>query len=547
MLADIGDGRSTMAFRSKVACSCFKQAARKVLSSITNAISIILFYWSCSAVQAAEINPLNPTNPTKLENALQGDASWRIAENIFEGAYFDEIAGYASATSVNKTGSINFFVSVKDRRAMPTYSIKIYRMGYYGGAGARLVTSVNGLPSRTQPACARVTVRNLIYRKDQMIECAWARSYTLNLANVGGVVSGAFVAKLIAKDGTATGKANYIPFVVRDDARNAAFMFQANHSTYQAYNNYGGNSYYTWPDVSVSRVVSFNRPYKIDWGQGAGQFFMQEYQMVRFLERNGYDVVYSTNIDTHKNDGRLNSFKGFISVGHDEYWSKGMYDAVDNARNAGVNLMFLGANNAYWQVRFDQKDASGSENMRRMFGYRYFANKEDPIYNNGIAADDYLTTDNWRVVGRPEAGLLGEQYVVNDLYADIVLDNTANWPVWLKANTSIADGQSWENLYGWEGDMIIPGVSPASVIRLSGTSKTFDYPLAGETSPALKQGNMSLYTHAPSGAEVFSAGSIFFSFGLNEVPNYKNYQISSEDTEDIRNVVHNLLVHYRDK
>jgi hypothetical protein len=58
---------------------------------------------------------------------------------------------------------------------------------------------------------------------------------------------------------------------------------------------------------------------------------------------------------------------------------------------------------------------------------------------------------------------------------------------------------------------------------------------------------MTIYTHAPSGAVVFSAGSIFFSFGLNEVPNYKNYVVSNEDAADIRNVMHNLLMHYRDK
>jgi hypothetical protein len=539
--------RTYFPFHHSLIISCIRQAAQKFVGSFKTTLLIVFALCTIDTVQAAETLPLNPSNPTKLENALPGDPSWQIAENILEGAYNGEIAGYASATSVNKTGSIDFFVSVKSRTTMPTYSIRIYRMGYYGGAGARLITSVNGLPSKTQSSCSRTTVRRVIYRKDQMIECAWTKSHSLNLASIGGVVSGAYVAKLTANDSTAKGKSSYIPFVVRDDARSATFMFQANHSTYQAYNHFGGNSYYTWPETTVARVVSFNRPYHMAWGQGAGQFFMQEYQMVRFMERNGYDVVYSTNIDSHMNNGRLNQFKGFISVGHDEYWTKGMYDAIEAARDAGVSLMFLGANNAYWQVRFDQKDAAGNANLRRMFGYRYFANKEDPIYNNGSLADDYLTTDNWRYVGRPEARLLGEQYVVNDIYTNIVLANTAIWPSWMKTNTNVADGQVWDNLYGWEGDMIIPGISPANVIRLSGTSQTFDFPLPGETSPALKEGNMTIYTHAPSGAVVFSAGSIFFSFGLNEVPNYKNYVVSSEDAADIRNVMHNLLMHYRDK
>jgi hypothetical protein len=73
--------------------------------------------------------------------------------------------------------------------------------------------------------------------------------------------------------------------------------------------------------------VSFNRPYYIDTSSknftqvGAGFFLRWEVMMVRWLERNGYDVTYCTSVDNHENSSLLLSHKGFLSVGHDEYWS----------------------------------------------------------------------------------------------------------------------------------------------------------------------------------------------------------------------------------
>jgi len=102
--------------------------------------------------------------------------------------------------------------------------------------------------------------------------------------------------------------------------------------------------------------VSFDRPYAND---GAGLFlWLAEINDVRWVEKMGYDVSYSTDVDTHINGSHLLSYKGFISPPHDEYWSKPMYDSVIAARNAGVNLAFLGANSIYWQVRFEARAAA---------------------------------------------------------------------------------------------------------------------------------------------------------------------------------------------
>ncbi len=50
--------------------------------------------------------------------------------------------------------------------------------------------------------------------------------------------------------------------------------------------------------------VSFNRPYDDGWG--TGNFLSREFDGIAFLEEDGDDVTYSTNIDTHENAQDLN-------------------------------------------------------------------------------------------------------------------------------------------------------------------------------------------------------------------------------------------------
>src|SRR5436309_1962385 len=102
---------------------------------------------------------------------------------------------------------------------------------------------------------------------------------------------------------------------------------------------------------AAARKVSLNRPYAANpYGvrlDGAGDFLRRwEYNAVRFLEREGYDVSYTTDVDTHERpiagDGSP-AHRIFLSVGHDEYWSWAMREHVESARDRGVHLAFLGA------------------------------------------------------------------------------------------------------------------------------------------------------------------------------------------------------------
>ena len=112
-----------------------------------------------------------------------------------------------------------------------------------------------------------------------------------------------------------------------------------------SYNSTGNNRAYK---------VSIDRPYQDD---GSGDFYGWEVYFIEWAEQQGFDMSYSTDVDTAANPPRLLSVKAFLSVGHDEYWTKVMYDAAQNARDAGVSLGFFGANAIYWQARYEASPA----------------------------------------------------------------------------------------------------------------------------------------------------------------------------------------------
>src|SRR6267143_6411293 len=296
-------------------------------------------------------------SPIVLENQQPGSGNWQMLLSGFQPAddTVKQIKGYASATSVNKGESITFHVTVNPAQS---YTIDVYRMGWYQGLLGRLMQSIGPLQGVAQPACP-------VDAGTGLIECAWTASYTLTVPTTW--TSGVFLVMLT----NAQGYQNYIPFVVRDDARRADIMFQQSVATYQAYNNYPddcpssincptdtGKSLYAYNSHGANTVagtpravkVSWNRPYAV---RGGGQLFEWEVYFVRWLERSGYDVKYSTNVDTHENSARLLESKAFLSVGHDGYWSKPMYDGVQQARDAGVHLGFFGAEAVFSQVRFE--------------------------------------------------------------------------------------------------------------------------------------------------------------------------------------------------
>src|SRR5213593_462824 len=283
-------------------------------------------------------------NPIVLENQQPGSSGWFWSLHADDAT--GQIKGYASATSVNQNESITFYVSVNPAQ---TYTIDFYRIGWYAGLGGRLRLHLGPLNGSQQSSCPANSVTG-------MIACTWSPSYTFTIPS--DWTSGVYLAVLQ----NAQGYQNYIVLLVRD-GRPAPYLYQQSVATDQAYNNWPdngstGKSLYTYNSYGFTTVsretravkVSFDRPYSRD---GVGNFLQWEVDFIRWIERNGYDVTYSTDVDTHANGAELLNHKAFLAVGHDEYWSKEMYDAAEAARNAGVNLGFFGADDIGWQIRFE--------------------------------------------------------------------------------------------------------------------------------------------------------------------------------------------------
>jgi len=437
-------------------------------------------------------------NPVVTENQQPGTSQWRITKPGDD--VKQQVKGYASATSVNLGDTVTFFVSVKP---VQTYSIDVYRIGYYQGLGGRLMLHVDPRQGVTQPTCPTDATTG-------MIACNWSSSYQLTVPT--SWTSGIFLAKLT----NAAGFQNYVIFAVRDDGRQSALLYQESVTTHQAYNNYPddapsgsqvpatGKSLYdynsstTQTGLGTQRAVkvSFDRPYAD--GDGAGDFLWWELYFVRWIEENGYDVSYSTDIDTDLNGAALRNHHGFLSVGHDEYWSKAMFDAAVAARDNGVNLGFFGGNSVYWQVRFESSD-------RVMVCYKDAT--LDPV-------TDSTTTMRWRdpQVNRPEQQLMGA--MSTGLQPDAappasyVVTNSSNW---VYAGTGVNNGDRIPSVVGYEADRYVNGVPPPTVAANTYTMLS--------SSPYTTTNNTTDYQQsavyqAPSGAWVFDAGSIDWSLGL---------------------------------
>ena len=165
-----------------------------------------------------------------------------------------------------------------------------------------------------------------------------------------GWVSGYYELRFVLRSGPSAGLGSETYVIVRAaPKRHAKVLVQVPVNTWQAYNQWGGRSLYAEHGLPAGYRVSFDRPYA-DSNQLPRQW---ELQLVRFLERHDYDVSYQTDLDTDADPGSLLQHTLVMTAGHDEYWTKGIRDAFEAARDAGVNLAFMGANVGYWQMRYE--------------------------------------------------------------------------------------------------------------------------------------------------------------------------------------------------
>ncbi|MFT3877012.1 MAG: DUF4082 domain-containing protein [Propioniciclava sp.] len=448
-----------------------------------------------------------------------------VCENAKPGVHADvwdisgvgdhSIQGYSTEISVDAGHRIDFKIDTD----ATDYRIDIYRTGYYQGLGARLWGSVRpdvSLP-QNQPEC-------LNDLSTELYDCgAWAVSAHWDVP--ANAVSGVYVAKLIRTD---TGGSSHITFVVRDDGSTADMVLQTSDTTWHAYNTYGGSDFYQGAINGRAYKVSYNRPFATRGGIEERDFYFgAEYPMVRFLEQNGYDVTYIAGVDTDRSGERLLNHKTFISIGHDEYWSGRQRANVEAARDAGVNLAFFSGNEMYWRGRWEPSVAGTPTDYRTFVSYKETFNhrKIDPSTEWTGTFRDPRFSNQADGGGVPENALTGTMYMVN--YSDLpVTVNDEEGKLRLWRNTGLdaqAPGTSTAltpHTVGYESDEDIDnGFRPAGLIRMSTTKgmvSEYLQDFGSVVAPGETTHHITLY-RATSGALVFSAGSVQWSWGLDSM------------------------------
>ncbi len=468
----------------------------------------------------------SPANAIEQENCLTGSpkTAWDIQASNDAGD--PTIQGFATDISFNVGQTVSF----KIKTPASAYMIDIYRMGYYGGMGARLITSVTPsakLP-QSQPACFTDSSTGLVDCGNWAVSASWQIPAT--------AVSGIYFAHLIRKD---TGGDSHIVFIVRNDSSHSSILFQTSDETWQAYNGWGGSSLYG-PDSQFNinaraLKVSYNRPFDTRGfgAEAATWVFGAEYPMVRFLEANGYDVTYFTGIDAARNGNLITNHKIYMTTGHDEYWSGPHRVNVEAARDAGVNMAFFSGNEVFWKTRLEPSmDGSNTQN-------RTLACYKETLAGTPIDPLDPPTwTGTWRDNrfsppadgGRPENSLTGTIFMVNGPGVDN--DGTLAIKVpaadgkmrfWRKTTIANLAAGATATLpsqtlgYEWDEDLD-NGSRPAGLIHLSTATYSLTSDLLLDQGAVYGAGSathhLTLY-RAPSGALVFGAGTVQWSWGLD--------------------------------
>ncbi|MFC5285850.1 DUF4082 domain-containing protein [Actinokineospora guangxiensis] len=460
-----------------------------------------------------------PTNPVVCENSKAGTPrdSWFIE------SHYGDIEGFATAASVQPGQRLDF----KIKTPSTDYEIDIVRLGWYQGHGGRLqATLAPSVPlPQSQPFCSYQSTTGLVDCGNWSVSASWFVPST--------AVSGFYVANFIRNDGSG---ASQYPFVVRNDSSTSDIVVQTSDQTWQAYNTYGDrpgvNNYNLYeggfsgsPD-GRSFKVSYNRPYR---NAGTSNYLNAEYPMVRFLERNGYDVSYISGVDATRNPNLIKNHKVYLSSGHDEYSNAAQWTGVEAARDAGTSLFFSSGNTWFWKTRFENSiDGSNT-------AYRTMACYKETKAPGGAKIDPHPEwTGTWRDPrssppsdgGRPENQLIGALFMVNGYRADALQVPASFKRNRFWRNTSVATSNTTTTFpagtlgYEWDTDPD-NGYRPAGSIRLSDTTVTvddgqllLDHGHIYGGGPATH--NITLYRDPESKALVFNAATVQWAWGLDD-------------------------------
>ena len=459
----------------------------------------------CGAIRAgAAEEEAGRSNPITRENTHEGARDWqltRVRLAGLDGFRCPWIEGYCDRQSVRAGERLRIMVSTKPAAR---FGIEIFRMGFYGGRGARLMRTLGPFAGREQPTPAPGA--NAIH------ECVWEPACEIVIP--ADWTSGVYLGRLsvIPPDESTAGYQSYVIFIVRDD-RPVDVLFQCSDNTWQAYHRWPDNfSVYTHPRGGQGpwATVSFDRPYGREaqfrgvvddpLTVGSGEFLPFEFPLAYWLEQQGYDVSYVANADMLTPDRGLKA-KVFVSVGHDEYWDRRQFDSVVRMRDAGVNLLFLSGNSVCWVAPLGASAAG--QPARTMFRGGPYGG------DHRWAAERERDHGPFPHRGPDEGYLMGARNVEP-------VNGGGDWVCvkpdhWLFAGTGMKQGERIPGLVGWEYHGDPPADIPGLEVVGAGTA------FQGGERP--QQWTATVYP-GPKGNFVFNASTIFWAQGLSAPPGH---------------------------
>jgi len=458
----------------------------------------------------------------RRENKRPGTRDWMLKKTAIDPATQYRcpwIEGYVSQLSVRAGDRLTFHVGTNP---VSEFIIDLYRMGYYGGTGGRHLLTLGPFDGKVQtdPPVGPKRLR----------DCRWEPCAEIRIPD--DWPSGIYLGKLTAHR---EGYQSYVIFVVRDD-RPADFMFQCSDFTWHAYNrwpdNYslyddGKSKWYWGGDVQVS----CNRPYgkycqilDAPLSTGSGEWFLWEFPLAYWMESRGDDVTYISNLDLHRDPAGLRRAQGFLSVGHDEYYTLEMYNNLKQAIADGVHVAFLSGNTCCGVVRLH--DAGDGLTDRVIERVDRFGPREPACFPDMATLPHKAPNENLLIGARSTCPVTGG--------ADWICADPDHW---IFAGTGMKQGEGIPGLVGWEWHGDPADIAGLKVVA-TGTART---------SAAEGVYSATVYP-GPKGNFVFNASSCWWADGLAEPPGYvrpKVYTTPQGPDQRARRITANVLERMR--
>lgn len=479
-------------------------------------------------IKPAEKRTTSRSTLIRDENAKPGARDWQLTRVRINKPKFRTslVEGYCSHQSISAGETLRIYVSTDPARR---FTIDVYRMGYYGGAGARHMSQLGPLEGKTQP------VPEMTAAPARLRECRWEPSVEMKI--LSDWPSGVYLGRLTTIPDAKSEPywQSYVIFIVRDN-RPADVLFQCSDNTWQAYNQWpAAESLYTHPAGAHAPgvAVSFDRPYgkyvqifDHPLSVGSGEFLLWEFPLCYWLERHGYDVTYGSNSDSI-DPAFITRSRAFISVGHDEYWDLRQYRATEAAINSGVNVLWLSGNSVFIVSPF-APGSSGQANRIITRAGCYGPLRDDEIQTYASLFGDL--TDK----GPDERNIIGARSVVP-------FNGGGDWTCtkpdhWIFSGTGMQHGESIPGLVGWEhhGE---PDLDRKGLEVLAEGSVWAGGTREGRYTATIFPG--------PKNNFVFNAATIFWSQGLSLPPGHtipwSHWSRPHGPDQRVQRIAHNLF------